>query len=77
MVAVSSLDESGHTPSISLTMSGGGLTWTQQASSTGNIFYTTQLWTAPVTTGASMTLTFSDPDNTSNHIIETAVFAYT
>jgi hypothetical protein len=62
------------------TISGGGLTWTRQTYTPNSeeIFYSTGLviWTAPVTTGASMTITINS-NETSCQRIRICPFAYT
>ena len=50
-----------------MSLSGGGLTWTRQAGPTGGTVagYTAaqEIWTAPVTTGASMSITYQHAGN--------------
>lgn len=59
VVAVSGLDGPGSVGSRTLAVSGGGLIWTKQGSRLdGGGNYVTQIWTAPVTTGSSMRLTY-------------------
>jgi hypothetical protein len=61
-----------------LSISGGGLTWTAQVASTTspNWTYGDRVWTAPVTTGASMTITASNVNarNINSYIIEVDEF---
>lgn len=64
VVGVSFVENSGSTtdPTSVMAVSGGGLTFTRQATAVASptaFSSLSQIWTAPVTTGASMTLTLS------------------
>lgn len=61
------------------TISGGSLTYTAVGSCRGEASYACRLdvWTAPVATGASMTITFDDPSNRSISGYEAVALCYT
>jgi hypothetical protein len=64
VVAAAFVENSGSTtdPTSALTISGGSLTWTQQATAVASptaFSSLVKVWTAPVTTGSSMTVTLS------------------
>jgi hypothetical protein len=81
VVGVAYVENNGTTtdPTSALTISGGGLTWTQQATAVAapTAFPSlVKIWTAPVTTGSSMTVTLSTSGRTAG-LYGVSVVCYT
>lgn len=75
LFAVLCADPSSPSTSVAFSVSGGGLTWTRQLTlgpiyfggSAPDYYQRMEVWTAPVTTGASMTVSGTDSASGANH----------